>query len=95
MNQIPYLNPQSLARQIQQIQDRENLPGLTQEVRDYVENLKLPDLFTESISQSKWKTMVKSAIRKVNEEEVKAAMLTYKKLKYRQIENLHGNPVCL
>ena len=85
MNQILHLNPQSLARQIQQIQERENLPGLTQEVKDYVENLKLPDLFIESIPQSKWKTMVKSAIRKSNEEEVKAALLSYKKLKNRKI----------
>ena len=84
MNQILHLNPQSLAMQIQQIQERENLLGLTQEVKDYVENLKLPDLFIESIPQSKWKTMVKSAIRKSNEEEVKAALLSYKKLKNRK-----------
>jgi hypothetical protein len=54
---------------------------LTQEVRNYLENLKLPNLFRESIPQSKWKTMVKSEIRKINTEEGKTALLSYQKLK--------------
>ena len=85
MNQILHMNPSSLARQIQQIQERENLPGLTQEVKYQVNNLNLPNLFEGSIPQNEWKTLVKASIREENEKEVKTAVLSYKKLKNRKI----------
>ena len=85
MNHILQLDPSSLAKQVQEIQEKENLPGLTQECKEYIVMLELPNLFEENISKAGWKTMVKSAIRKENEREVLEAMNGYKKLKERPI----------
>ena len=67
MNHIQHLDPGSLAKQIQMIQDQENLPGLTQEVKQQVENLRLPNLFDERIPQNKRKNIVKAVIKEANE----------------------------
>ena len=85
MNHILHLDPGSLARQIQMIQEQENLPGLTQEVKQQVETLRLPNLFDEMIPKNKWKNIVKDAIKEANENEVKESLMTYKKLKNRKI----------
>ena len=85
MNQILHQNPGSLARQVQQIQESENLPGLTEEVKGQVEKLNLPNPFEECIPQNKWKSLVKASIKEENEKEVKTALSSYKKLKNRKI----------
>ena len=59
MNHILHLDPCSLARQVQRIQDKEKLPGLTQECKIQVEKLNLPNLFLENIPKQKWKNLVK------------------------------------
>ena len=85
MNHILHLDPGSLARQVQLIQDKENLPGLTQEVKQHLEQLRLPNLFEERISKNKWKNLVKAAIEEANEIEVKDSLMKYKKLRNRKI----------
>ena len=87
MNHILHLDSSSLARQVQIIQDQENLPGLSQECKLFIEQLELPNLFEEYHSKQKWKTLVKHAVKKANEKEVLEAMVGYKKLKNRKIVN--------
>ena len=85
MNHILHLDSSSLARQVQVIQDKENLPGLNQECKLFIEQLELPNLFEVHHSKQKWKTLVKDAVKKANEKEVLEAMMGYKKLKDRKI----------
>ena len=89
MNQIIHLEETALAKQIQLIQDREGLPGLTSEVRSLVEELELPNLFDHTIPPTRWKNMVKKAVTRANEDEVKKVLVSYKKLKNRNIVNEH------
>ena len=74
-------------RQVQEIQERENLPGLTQECKIQISELNLPNLFEERIPIETWKKHVKTAIKDANEKEVFEAMMGYKKLKDRKIIN--------
>ena len=85
MNHILHLDSSSLARQVQIIQNEENLPGLTQECKMFIQQLELPNLFEIYHSKQKWKTLVKVAVKIANEKEVLAAMEGYKKLKGRNI----------
>ena len=85
MNHILHLESSSLAKQVQIIQEKENLPGLTQECKMLIEQLKLPNLFEVSHSKQKWKTLVKGAVKEANEKGVLVAMRGYKKLKNRDI----------
>ena len=58
MNQIIHLEETALARQIQLIQDREGLPGLTSEVRSLVKELELPNLFDHTIPPTMWQNIL-------------------------------------
>ena len=48
------------------VQQRNDLPGLTQEVQTLISELELPNLFSEKMKKSKWKNLVKKAIYKAN-----------------------------
>ena len=85
MNHILHLEFSSLAKQVQIIQEKENLPGLPQECKMLIEQLKLPNLFEVSHSKQNWKTLVKGAVKEANEKEVLEAMRGSKKLKNRDI----------
>ena len=91
MNHIKSLDAESLAYQVQEVQERENLPGLTSECKNYIEILNLPNIFQERLPKEKWKALVKSAVDKANEEELRESMLKYKKLRTRNIvEDKYG-----
>ena len=49
MNHILHLEPESLAWQVQEIEEKENLPGLTQECKEQIEKLNLPNIFKVNI----------------------------------------------
>ena len=85
MNHILHVDQNSLAKQIQIIQEREDLPGLTKEVKEFIERLKLPNLFEHSIQQNEWKALVKASVKDANEAEVKEILVGYKKLKGKPI----------
>ena len=85
MNHILHLEPESLAWQVQEIEDKENLPGLTQECKEQIEKLNLPSIFKVNIPKLTWNKIVKKAIEKANENEIRETMMTYKKLKNRKI----------
>ena len=91
MNHVLHLDQDSLARQVQEVQEKENLPGLTQECKEFMENLKLPNIFSEKIPKTKWKKLVKASVEDANENEIRDSMNNYKKLKNRQIiEDKYG-----
>ena len=86
MNHILNLNENTLARQVQIAQQENESPGLTEEVKKYIRDLNLPSCFDNYFSKSKWKTLVKNAIRKANEEEIRESIKPYKKMKRIKVE---------
>ena len=80
MNHILHLEDNSLAKQIQSAQQANNTKGLTQEVEQFIEQLSLPNCFTSRIPQNKWKTLVKKAVMKENEKEIRHSSTSYKKM---------------
>ena len=85
MNHILHLEPESLAWQVQEIEEKENLPGLTSECKEFIEKLNLPNIFEMEIPKLTWNKTVKLAVENANEKEIRDKMLTYKKLKSRKI----------
>ena len=81
MNHILHLDNNSLASQIQKAQLTNDVPGLTQEVQKMIVDLGLPNCFSEKISKTQWKTMVKKAIAAANEQDVRNSLKKYKKVK--------------
>ena len=87
MNHILHLEEDALAKQIQTAQKINNVKGLTQEVEMFIAQLSLPNCFNTRIPKTKWKTLVKKAIARANENEIRLATLSYKKMKNRILEN--------
>ena len=85
LNHILHLDSQSLAYQVQKIQENEDLPGLTKECSEYMKELCLPNCLLEDFSLQKWKKLVKGAIHEKNESDLREAMQNKKKLKERKI----------
>ena len=85
LNHILHLDSQSLAYQVQKIQENEDLPGLTKECSEYMKELCLPNCLLENFSLQKWKKLVKGAIHEKNESDLREAMQNKKKLKERKI----------
>ena len=80
MNHILHLGEDTLAKQIQVEQENHNGNGLTHEVKEFVDQLSLPDCFKVRIPIRKWKTLVKKAIADANEKEIRESSKTYKKM---------------
>ena len=57
-----------------------NVPHTTSEVKIFIAKLGLPDCFLEKISRRKWKTLLKKAIGKANELEIRKSLKAYKKV---------------
>ena len=69
-----------LAFQIVRLQVRHGLPGLAKECMAMIEDFKLPDISKVKITPNRWKTLVKKAVTKANEDELKASVSGLKKL---------------
>ena len=89
MNHILHLDEDSLAKQIQLAQQTYSVGGLTEEVKEFIRELSLPNCFEQKIPQNTWKGLVKKAIDKANEQEIRSSAITYKKMKDK-IENKLG-----
>ena len=102
MNHILHLGKDTLAKQIQSAQETLNVGGLTQEVKQFIADLALPNCFEQKIPQIGWKSLVKKAIAKANEEDIRNSAESYKKMKNRRKdeekfeckEYLSGLPLC-
>ena len=56
----------TLAKEVMTIQKTQKLPGLVKECIDWIEEYKLPDVFTQKMSKTQWKKAVKTLIMKEN-----------------------------
>jgi hypothetical protein len=83
MNHILHLEEDSLAKQIQSAQQTYNVGGLTEEVKGFIAQLSIPNCFEQKIPQNTWKSLVKKAISKANEQEIRGSTEGYKKMKDR------------
>ena len=79
MNHILHLEEDSLAKQVQRVEQAQGVPGLSSEVETYIENLGLPNCFLIYIPQKKWKPLVKKAILKANETEIREDLRNIRK----------------
>ena len=68
------LDKETLANQIFEAQKNQNLPGLVQECSEWIEKLKLPNIFKIKITKPQWKRIVRKAILKENEYDLKKKM---------------------
>ena len=87
LHHIISLDDDSLAKQIQSSQHKYQTPGLTKEVQGFMEELELPSCLEVAFTKSKWKNLVKKAIKKANESEIRKSIEPYKKMKHLSIEN--------
>ena len=85
LHHIITLDSGSLAKQIQNSQQRNETPGLTTEVKGYMEELNLPNCLEVEFTKSKWKNLVKKAIQEANEKEIRQSIEPYKKMKHLNI----------
>ena len=88
------LDDDSLTKEIFQAQKLQNLPGLVKECDDWITILKLPNVYEDKISKLQWKKMVKNAIVKENENDLKMKMMHLEKLKNSDMikENCEAKP---
>ena len=75
------LDEGSLAKEVFNAQKQFKLPGLVEECSDWIKILKLPDLYTGNLSKTQWKTQVRKAILRHNEDDLRAKMKTSSKLR--------------
>ena len=82
ISHVKNLEMSSLARQILETQKEYRMKGLADECETFCRELKIPNILEEEIPQNKWKKIVKTAIRKENEETLTKQMKCgkYKKL---------------
>ena len=85
LHHIVSLDSGSLAKQIQISQQRTQTPGLTSEVQGFMEELDLPNCLEIKFTKAKWKNLVKKAIHKANENEIRQSLEPYKKVKHLNI----------
>ena len=87
INHILNLNDNTLAKQILSTQIAQDLPGLKCEAEVFIAELGLPNCFTSKIQKNSWKLLVKKAVCKANEEELREKMESYKKVKKQVLQN--------
>ena len=56
-----------------------SFPGLAAECMQCIKDLRLPDITSEKVDQNRWKIIVKSAIKYLNEQDLKADLQRNKK----------------
>ena len=69
------LEDSALAKQVFEVQKSQYLPGLVQECTEWIRKLNLPNLFKLKITKPRWKVLVKAAIRKENEDDLRTKMM--------------------
>jgi hypothetical protein len=81
------LEDSALAKQVYEVQKSQYLPGLVQECTEWIRNLNLPNLFKLKITKPRWKVLVKAAIKKENEDDLRTKMMRLEKLKRSELIN--------
>ena len=75
------LENDTLAKEILTVQKDHNLPGLVSECTEWIQTYDLPNIMQEKITKPQWKSKVKAAILKANENDLRSKMMKYEKLK--------------
>ena len=78
-NHLNNLSENDLGKEMLQIQLKYNYPGLARECMTYINELKLPNITEEKVSQIKWKRLVKLAVRDLNQRELRQEIQGSKK----------------
>ena len=81
LHHLKKLPENAFAKEIFNAQIKYKFPGLVEECMNFISDLSLTDITTENITQNAWKNEVKSAIKELNEKEVKADLIKSKKSK--------------
>ena len=71
----------TLAKDILEVQKSQHLPGLVQECLEWINILKLPNVLEQRITKTQWKNLVKKAILKKNEDDLRKKIMKMEKLK--------------
>ena len=79
INHILNLNDNTLAKQILSTQIAQDLPGLKCEAEVFIAELGLQNCLASKIEKNSWKLLVKKAVSKANEEELREKMNSIKK----------------
>ena len=75
----------TLAKDILEVQKSQHLPGLVQECLEWLKILKLPNVLEQRITKTQWKNLVKKAILKENEDDLRKKIMKMEKLKNGEI----------
>ena len=70
----------SLAREVFQVQEELNLPGLLQDCQEFLVERRITKF--SNYSKSQWKSLIKAEIHKLNKETVLKKMIGYSKVSY-------------
>ena len=65
----------TLAKDILEVQKTQHLPGLVQECLEWLKILKLPNVLEQRITKTQWKNLVKKAILKKNEDDLRKKII--------------------
>lgn len=74
----------SLAKQVAEVQDKLNLPGLISEMKEIIKHLELPNV--ESVSKIQWKSQVNKSMINKNRKDIIQQSERYKKICSKEME---------
>ena len=86
---IVNLEDDTLAKEVMKVQKEHQLPGLVRECSEWIKLYNLPDILSVKLDKNEWKRLVKKAIYKENEENLRKKMLNYVKLKKSELISEH------
>ena len=87
VNHIMNLDDNTLAKQVPSTQIAQDLPGLKCEAEIFIADLGLPNCLASKIQKNSWNVLVKKAVSKANEEELREKMESYKKVNKEALQN--------
>ena len=83
LHHVATLPDDSLAKEVFQVQEELNLPGLVQDCRDFL--IKGGITCLTKYSKNQWKALVKSEIAKLNKDDILQKTKGYKKISYEEL----------
>ena len=83
LHHVATLPDDSLTKEVFQVQEELNLPGLVQDYRDFL--IKGGITCLTKYSKNQWKALVKSEIAKLNKDDILQKTKGYKKISYEEL----------
>ena len=85
LHHVKTLPEESLAKEVVEVQENLNFPGLVQECKEFLSKAGVNDI--TSFSKHQWKAKVSKMIGQINEADLKEKMKSYKKLNTIEVTN--------